>query len=313
MLKKTLSIFIPLFILITLTSLKKDPVLQDKKPGIRTIVIDAGHGGKDVGARGKFSNEATITLAIALKLEKELKKAMPDVKIVMTRTTDVFESPIVKANKANAAKGDLFVCIHVNAAPGIRNKELTGYKTEVYYSGTGKKRKKYTKQVPQYRYWTVPNPAKGTETYIWGIDKNDDKQVALRENESLYIDSTSAKLVGDFNPDSPEKMILYSLKTQQYFARSVNLAMAVEDEFSKIGRNSREVHQRQKGIWVLQATAMPSVLIETGYITNPEEEEYLNSESGQTELSQAIVGALKRYRQAIENNPVLPVASATSN
>lgn len=281
------------------------PTEQPQKPGIKTIVIDAGHGGKDVGARGAYSYEADITLAISLKLEKALKAAMPDVKIVMTRTTDVFDAPQVKAAKANAAKGDLFVCVHVNSAPGTKHKELTGYKTQTYYSGSGSKRKKYTKKVPTYRYWTSPNPAKGTETYIWGIDKNDDKEIALRENESLYIDSVAAKQVGDFNPESPEKVILYSLKTQQYFSRSVNLAMAIEDEFKKIGRISREVKQRQKGIWVLQATAMPSVLIETGYISNPEEEDYLNSESGQHELASAIVKALKRYRQAIETNVLI--------
>ncbi len=307
MLKKISAITISTAIFFLCTSLRVVPAQQITKPGIKTIVIDAGHGGKDVGAKGKYSHEADITLAIALKLQQDLQEAMPDVKIVMTRTTDVFDSPPVKANKANAAKGDLFVCIHVNAAPSIKHSEIAGYKTQTYYTGKGKKRKKHTKQVSQYRYWTTPNPAEGTETYIWGIDKNDNKQVTLRENESLYIDSVSAKQVEDFDPDSPEKMILYSLRTQQYFARSVNLAMAVEDEFTKIGRISREVHQRQKGIWVLQATAMPSVLIETGYITNSEEEDYLNSDSGQQETSTAIVNALKRYRQSLENNSLIPV------
>jgi len=307
MLKKFSSIVIAAPLLFT--SFKVVPARQLIKPGIKTIVIDAGHGGKDVGARGKYSTEKDITLAIALKLQKDLQEAMPDVKIVMTRTTDVFDSPPVKANKANAVNGDLFVCIHVNAAPAIQHKEIIGYKTQTYYKGKGSARKKHTRKLPQYKYWITPNAAKGTETYIWGVDKNDNKQLALRENESLYIDSVSENQIVDFDPGSPEEIIFYSLQTQQYFARSVNLATAVEDEFKKAGRISREAKQRQKGIWVLQATAMPSVLIETGYISNPEEEDYLNSEKGQEETSSAIVNALERYRQLIENNSFISDAS----
>src|SRR5207237_5049117 len=116
----------------------------------------------------------------------------------------------------------------------------------------------------------------------WAMHKNEDKVLAMRENEGLYLDSTS-KDATDFNPDSPEKMILYSLKTQQYFTRSSNLALTVEDEFKNVGRISREARQRQVGLWVLQATAMPSILIETGFISNPEEEDYLNSQAGQQE------------------------------
>lgn len=123
----------------------------------------------------------------------------------------------------------------------------------------------------------------------------------MRENEDLYLDSTLAKQVADFDPNDPEKMILYSLKTKQYFNRSANLAMTVEDEFKKTGRISREARQRQIGIWVLQAVAMPSVLIELGFISNPEEEDYLNSESGQAEMTKAIVQAVKRYKYSLEH------------
>ena len=98
----------------------------------------------------------------------------------------------------------------------------------------------------------------------------------MRENESLYLDSATASFVKDFNPNSPDRMILYSLKTQQYFNRSANLAITVEEEFKKVGRISREAQQRQVGIWVLQAVAMPSILVETGFISNPDEEDYLN-------------------------------------
>lgn len=272
-----------------------------QRPSLHTIVIDAGHGGQDDGASGSYSKEKDITLAIALKLQKSLQDAMPDVKIVMTRTTDVFDPPPVKANKANAAKGDLFVSIHCDYAPPIRHSEVVGYKNQTYYSGKGKSRKKHTRKVPQYHYWTTANPAIGASTYIWAVHKNDDKELAMRENESLYIDSSLLQQIGDFDPDSPEKRILYTLKTQQYFQRSASLALTIEDEFSNIGRSVRDALQRQVGIWVLQATAMPSVLVETGYISNPQEEDYLNSEKGQQETANVIVKALLRYRYSLEH------------
>ena len=266
---------------------------------LRKIIIDPGHGGTDVGARGRYSNEKDIALSVSLKLVKALQEQMPDVEIIPTRTTDIFHSPPTKANIANFNKGDLFVSIHCNAAPPKRQSEVVGYKTQTYYTGKGKKRKKHTRKVPQYRTWTSPNPAKGTETYIWGAHKTDDKEAAMRENESLYLDSASANYVKDFDPNSPEKMILYSLKTQQYFGRSANLALTIEEEFVKVGRVSRQAQQREKGIWVLQAVAMPSVLIELGFISNPEEEDYLNSERGQQELVDSIVRALKRYKHSL--------------
>ncbi len=282
-------------------------------PKLRTIVIDAGHGGSDTGAPGKYSFEKNISLAIALKLQAAVNAEMPEINVVMTRTTDIFDPPQLKASKANQAKGDLFVSIHCNSVDPIRHSELIGHKTQTYYTGKGKNRKKHTRKIPQYRYWTTPNPAMGTETYIWGAHKNDEKELAMRENESLYLDSTLATQVADFDPDSPEKMILYSLKTKQYFSRSANLALTVEDEFKKIGRISREARQRQKGIWVLQATAMPSILVETGYISNPEEEDYLNSEKGQDEITTAIVNALKRYKYSLENHIIDHGAASDNN
>lgn len=269
---------------------------------LKTIIVDAGHGGTDVGARGRYSTEKQISLEVSLRLVKALQEAMPDVEIIPTRTTDIFHSPPTKANIANFNKGDLFVSIHCNAAPPTKHSEITGYKTETYYTGKGRKRKKHTRKVPQYRTWTSPNVAKGTETYIWGAHKSEQKEAAMRENESLYLDSATANFVKDFDPSSPEKMILYSLKTQQYFGRSANLALTIEEEFVKVGRISRQAQQRSKGIWVLQAVAMPSVLIELGFITNPSEEDYLNSEQGQQEIVDCIVRALKRYKFSLDNS-----------
>lgn len=271
-----------------------------QKAKLKKIVIDAGHGGHDVGASGRFSKEKDVSLAVALNLSKMLHDEMPDVEVVLTRTTDIYQSPPTKANIANFNKGDLFISIHCNSAPSIKHSEISGYKIEVYYTGKGRKKKKHTRKIPQYRYWTTPNPAKGTETYIWGVQKTDMKEKAMRENESLYLDSATANFVKDFDPNSPDRMILYSLKTQQYFNRSANLALAVEEEFKKVGRISREAQQRQVGIWVLQAVAMPSILVETGFISNPAEEAYLNSENGQTEIARCITEALKRYKTVVE-------------
>ncbi len=310
---KRLTVVLSLAVLLCSISAKL-PVSKDyvqQKASLRTIVIDAGHGGKDEGAPGAYSYEKDIALAISLKLQAELEKEMPDVKVVMTRTTDTYPSLQDRANLANYVKGDLFISIHCNSADPIKHSEFLGYEDETYYKGKGSKRKQYTRKVAQYRHWTTPNPAEGTETYIWAAHKNEDKELAMRENEALYTDSTTSKEAGNFDPDSPEQMILYSLKTQQYFTRSANLALTVEDEFKKVGRISREARQRQVGIWVLQATAMPSILVETGYISNPEEENYLNSQSGQQEIADVIVKALKRYRFSLEHHTLAPVSDST--
>jgi len=268
-----------------------------QKHSLRKIVIDAGHGGKDFGATGKFSNEKDISLAVSLKLQELLQDQMPDVEIYMTRTTDVYDNVMEKANKANAAGGDLFVCIHCNSSEVYRT-TISGYKTVT----TRKHGKKKTQKVPIYSRVRVPSEVKGTETYIWGMKKNGSKAKALSENESLYMDSSLTNEMKDFDPNDPAKMVLYSLKTQQYLDRSFNLANTVEDEFAKSGRISRGAKQRnEKGIWVLQAVAMPAILVETGFISNEEEENYLNSVDGQTQTAQCIVNAIKRYRYSLEN------------
>ena len=273
---------------------------KNKKARLTKIVIDAGHGGHDGGAVGEFSKEKEIALGVALKLGKMIREEMPGVEVFLTRTQDIYQSPPTKANIANYNKGDLFISIHCNSAPPVQHSEVAGYTKETYYTGKGKKKKKHTRKVPKYKTWTTHNQAKGTETYIWGVQKNASKEKAMRENESLYLDSATKRFVKDFDSNDPNRMVLYSLKTQQYFNRSANLALTVEEEFKKVGRISREAQQRQVGIWVLQAVAMPSILVETGFISNPAEEKYINSEKGQTEISKCIVKALKRYKNSLE-------------
>jgi N-acetylmuramoyl-L-alanine amidase len=267
-------------------------------PKIKTIIVDAGHGGSDAGARGRYSTEAQITLQIALKLEEKLKEQLPDTRIVMTRRTDIFHNVKEKANIANTNGGDLFVCVHVNAAPPIKHRELVNYKTVTYYTGKGKKRKKQTKKVPVYRNWTTPNPRYGTSTYVFAADRIDEKASGILDDERFESES---EVVDVPDPQSPEAMIKARLWSQKFFKSSVRLASMIENEFTQAGRNSLGVLQRnEKGIWVLQATNMPAVLVETGFITNQEEEDYLNSDKGQHEISDAITKAVVSYKNMVD-------------
>lgn len=265
-----------------------------KSPKIRTIIIDAGHGGTDVGARGAYSTEAQITLQLALRLDTLLRKEMPETRIVMTRTTDIYHHVREKANIANNEKGDLFVCIHVNAAPP--KKIVTGYKSVAYYKGKGSKRKKLYKKVPIYA--SSPNPAHGTSTYVWAADRSDEKAQGIIADERY---ESSAEIMDIPDVNSPEAMIKARLWSQKFFKNSVQLGSLIENEFVNIGRKSLGVLQRNHmGIWVLQATNMPAVLIETGFITDKDEEDYLNSESGQIEMTRAMANAIFKYKQAID-------------
>ncbi len=304
MLKKTVQLAVLFFTALALltTSTNAQQVLK-------TIVIDAGHGvtpsGGRVGARGTYSYEDDICLAISKKLVTMVAKQYPHLRIVETRPTEAMVDNRERANIANRERGDLFVSIHVNAMPPIQHKQLVGYKTDVYYTGKGKKRKKHTRKIPQYRYYETPNTAeKGTQTYIWGSHKADDKEVAIRENAPMLAEENYREKYGDLDPNSPEFIALSLAKTKQFTLRSSTLAGMVEDQFAKIGRISGGKKQRQVGIWVLQATAMPSVLVETGFITNPDEENYLNSESGQTEIAQSIANAIGEYMNWLEKKQI---------
>lgn len=265
---------------------------------LRTIIIDAGHGAHDIGAPGSFSNEKDICLSLALLVGDLLKKEIPELNILYTRTTDVFVELKERANFANRNKGDLFVSIHANSAPAIKKSTFVGYTTQTYR----KNGKKLTRKVKKYKTTYLPNPAKGTETYIWGAHKNEEKEVALRENAPMLMEENHLENYSGFDPNSSEFMVLANLKTKQFFKRSASLALHVEEEFRKVGRSSRDVKQRQAGIWVLQATAMPSILVEAGFMSNKEEELYMNSDKGQQEIASCIAAAIKRYKIELESS-----------
>lgn len=315
MIKRIFLVFFFLSVCISFYSFRtgESAIPAKKQKVIKTIIVDAGHGimerGGHNGAKGSYSYEDDICLAVSKELVKKFHDEMPEIRIVESRPTEKITPIHRRAEIANENKGDLFICIHVNAAVPTKRSELIGHKTVTSYVGKGKKKKKVTRTVPQYRTYSVPNPAKGTETYIWGSHKNEDKEVAMRENAPMLAEDNFKANYGDVDPNSPEFIALSLLKTKQYFKRSATLAGLVQDEFSKVGRVDRDVRQRGVGIWVLQATAMPSILVETGYITNRAEEDYLNSKEGQKELAGCIIRAvfnyiawLEKQQQANENN-----------
>src|SRR5215470_150775 len=304
MIKKTILPSFFLAIIVVLFSFT--PTRDNREKVLKTIIVDAGHGlmpgGGHNGAKGSYSYEDDICLAIDKILVAHLEEAFPGVKIIETRTDENIVPLHRRAEIANENHGDLFISIHCNAMPPIQHSERIGTKTVTGYVGKGKKRKKVTRKVPQYRYWTTPNLRKGTETYIWGAHKNEDKEVAVRENAPMLQEENYKENYGDIDPNSPEFIALSLLKTKQFFKRSATLAGYVENEFTKVGRTSSGQQQRQIGIWVLQATAMPSVLVETGFLTNREEEDYLNSSEGQDDIARCVTQAVKNYIDWLEKS-----------
>jgi N-acetylmuramoyl-L-alanine amidase len=304
MLKKRILIF---GCILTLGAFTNECAAQGKK--LRTIVVDAGHGGTDAGACAVYENslrskEKDVTLAIALKLVAELKKQLPDVKVVPTRTTDVFDNVRVKANIANEAKGDLFLCIHADSGPVKTGRRQVGSKTvtryKVYWTGKGKRRIKhsdpYDVEVPEYESYKIPMTANGTTVYIFAAGKTEDKLDAIMDNETNTEDS----VYNNFNFNTPEGRQLAQIYAKLYQEKSDLIATLVNDEIDGTGRKALGVKQRQKGIWVLSATKMPAILIETGYINTPEDERYINSKEGQQELAEAITKAVIKYKAQLE-------------
>jgi N-acetylmuramoyl-L-alanine amidase len=311
MLKKITSLILCSFAITGFSSfITVDPKPQQKSQ-LKTIVIDAGHGLPNKNAEGRYSYESQITLDIALKLGERLKQVLPECRILYTRTDENLPNGLKDLNVANRYRaqyandnnGDLFISIHVNSMPDRYERRIEGYKDETYYvyTGKGKKRKKIqkTRSVPIYKRYKVPCANRGTETYIWAVNKNDEKKKSISKKDEGEFGESDSTLF----PDSPEANILASLRTKKYFDNSLRVATFVEEEFKKLGtRPSLGVKQRNEaGIWVLQATNMPSILVETGFICNYEEEDYINSEKGQNELTYAMMRAVLRYKLSLEN------------
>ncbi len=285
---------------------------------LKTIVVDAGHGGSDNGATGQyegslFSKEKDVTLEISKKLVTVLQRELPDVKIVPTRTTDIFQNVNEKARIANQAHGDLFICIHADSGPlktarrQIGTHQVTHYK--VTYTGKGKKKKKkstpYTVTEPLYQYYKLPLQRSGTSVWIFASHKTSDKLKAIIDNEEDFNIEADDTLSNNIDFNSPEMKPIVAIYAKRFQLKSINIGLLVEEEIAKTGRQTYGLNQRQVGIRVLQSTNMPAILIETGFINNDVDERYLNSEKGQQELAESITEAVKRYKLMVENGNLL--------
>lgn len=238
--------------------------LQDK---VKTVCIDPGHGGHDPGCHGASVHEKNIALAIGLKLGKLIETHFPDVKVVFTRKTDVFIELHKRAEIANKADADLFICIHCNAGPEAAN---------------------------------------GSETYALGLHKTEaNLAVAKRENEAVLLEDDYKANYEGFDVNSPEGSIIFSLYQNTYLNRSLSFAAKCQKYFgADAGRYNRGV--KQAGFLVLWKTAMPAVLIETGFLTNRAEEKYLMESDNQEVMARAIFKAFTDYKNELEGSSVKP-------
>ena len=238
----------------------KKQSIQSRQPGtIKTVVIDAGHGGKDPGCHGSSAHEKNVCLAMALELGRKIKEGYPEIKVIFTRDKDVFVELDDRAKIANKANADLFICIHANSA------SPTAY---------------------------------GTETYVLGLHKTDAQaKIADRENSTIYLEADKGEKYKDFDM-SPDAIIARQLQLSVFLDQSIIFADKLQDEFKAIGRYNRGV--KQAGFLVLYKTTMPSVLIETGFLTNKEEEKFLADEEGQKKMAGAMFTAFEKYKAGLE-------------
>jgi N-acetylmuramoyl-L-alanine amidase len=305
-----------LYIILFTTAFIEQKKAAPRKAGLKTVILDAGHGGAKPGARGWNGYwEKDITLAIALKLENEIRKRNPELVIYQTRTDDSDIDNRWRPVFANEKNGDIFISIHCNSVDGYRlEKELVDSteKTRIVKNPDGTKDTLY-EMVPVYKNVKKPKEARGLETYVWNPAHNSikvqaaQKSIADKENEEILADSNyKEKYGGGLDINSEEFKIKATLRTKKYFRRSVMLASLVQEEGANAGRNDRNVKQRGEGIWVLQATNMPSILVETGYLSHPEEEAYLASEEGQQEMAEIVARALSRYKKDLEAQAQAP-------
>lgn len=249
---------LPLLIILSVLFLTTHVAAADKF----TVVIDAGHGGKDPGAVNGKSQEKSINLNVALKLGSLIEKNCPDVKVIYTRKTDVFVELYKRADIANKANADFFISIHTNAAKSTS--------------------------------------AHGAETYLLGAEENRTSanlSVAIEENRAILLENDYEAHYEGYDPNSPESQIIFEFMQNEYQKESLSMATMVQNGMvSDAGRSDHGVHQA--GYLVLWKSAMPSILIELGYISNTAEKNYLVSEKGQNELSRSIYKAFDKYLKA---------------
>lgn len=287
----SMGLILSLFLFLGVFSSFKD----EPKKKVKIIVIDPGHGGKDPGCNGVTHKEKEIALAVALKFGKLIEENMKDVKVIYTRKTDVFVDLEDRAKIANDNNADLFISIHCNAA---------GKPVMVKDSKTGKMRPKTFKNSKgKLIVVETSNPVPyGSETYVMGLKNEEGKmRVAQRENSVILLEDNYETKYQGFDPNSEESYIIMSNYTASYVIQSAGLALKIQEEYSKkAGRVDKGVHRQS--IWVLWRTAMPSVLTEIGYLTNPQEEIFLGSEKGQNYMASSLFRAFRRYKDEQEDS-----------
>ncbi len=245
---------------------------SDQEPFV--VVIDPGHGGKDYGAIGKVTNEKTINLEVALKVRKMLRD-YSGIEVVMTRSTDKFLSLQERADIANAAKGNLFMSVHVNSVDRRSKNRQT---------------------------------VKGASVYTLGLHRsNANFEVAKRENSVMELEPDFSTTYQGFDPNSTESYIIFELCQNKHLEQSINFAQMAQNELAgTAGRADRGV--LQAGFWVLLASAMPAVLVELDFICNPTQEQFMNSAKGKEKMARALANAIVEYASTHSGTPVVKIA-----
>ncbi|WP_244214323.1 N-acetylmuramoyl-L-alanine amidase family protein [Pedobacter jejuensis] len=278
-----------LIICLTLfNTIDNQAIAQEYK--IKTIVIDAGHGGKDGATHGVYSKEKDVALKTALNLGKAIQDSIQDIRIIYTRETDVFIPLYERINIANNAKADLFISIHLNDMP-VRVSRVVDY----YKKVKGRK-------VPVYRTITSKSTStRGTETFVSGTRRlGEQDEVIKRENASMFLEDNYQKNYEGFIANTPENDIMLSIMKQTNRERSLKFASMLQQEYINVGRINRGV--QEKSLAVLARASMPAVLTEIGFVSNPEEEDYMNSPEGQSEIVNGIIKAIKNYKRLAETS-----------
>jgi len=260
--------------LLLLAALFVNPLFADDKKKknnkIRTIVIDPGHGGKDSGTMGtkRYTQyEKHIALDISLKLGNYIKEAFPKIEIIYTRKTDVFLELRERTELANEKNADLFISVHCDG-------------------------------------FTNPNPS-GASVFVMGMSKlKANMDVAMRENSVMYLEDNFKEKYDGFDPKSPESYIVFSLMQNTFLDQSISIAEKIEDEFAnRAKRKSRGV--KQAPFYVISRANMPSILIEAGFLTNPKEEDFLNTELGKDHIASAIFRGFRRYKESVDGANII--------
>lgn len=254
--------YITLLLLLLVFAFSTEAKTEDNK--VFTVIVDAGHGGKDIGATDNGVKEKDINLKVAKYLESLIKKKLKNTRVVMTRDDDRYLTLQQRADVANKSQGDIFISIHTNSVD---------------------KKNKNRKNIA------------GSSVYTLGLHKDENNlEVAMRENSVIELEKDYEQKYSGFDPQRDESYIIFEMAQKKNLAQSIRFAENIENELVNIGRQNRGVHQA--GFWVLWATSMPSVLVELDFICNPESAKYISSDKGAKELAEAIFKALQKYESS---------------